>query len=75
MVASKDKKEIFERLSKLTKQEKKPMNEYERQAGLLHRLDRMEALEREGSKSQSQQAKKDLWAKLADQAKKKDKKL
>ena len=38
---------------------------------ITQRLKRMEELEAQGKVSQSRQAKKDLWAKLSDQAKKK----
>jgi ABC-type molybdate transport system substrate-binding protein len=38
---------------------------------ITQRLKRMEELEAEGKVKQSKQAKKDLWAKLSDQAKKK----
>jgi hypothetical protein len=39
--------------------------------GLIKRLGRMEELEKDGASAQSKQNKRDLWAKLADESKRK----
>jgi len=64
---SKERKQLFDRLNKLKKDEKKPMSDTDRQAGLLHRLDRMQELEKTGEVEGHKKVKKDIWRRLSEQ--------
>jgi len=70
---SKERKQLFDRLNKLKKDVKKPMSDTDRQAGLLHRLDRMQELEKSGEVEGHKRAKKDIWRRLGEQAMKRSK--
>lgn len=70
---SKERKKLFDRLGQMKKEEKKPMSDDQRQAGLLQRLDRMQELEKDGAVEGHKQAKKDIWRKLSEQALQKSK--
>ena len=66
------KKELFERLTKLTKDEKPKREVFRDRSGeIVHRLNEMEKLVEQGKTEQRQKTKKDLWTKLSEQAKKK----
>ena len=69
MEDSKKKKELLEKLAKMTKEDASLGHDRDRKSEILTRLTRMEELEKTGAQEQSQQAKKDLWKKLAEQSK------